>query len=42
MEVIVRIAEEKFLKPGIEKNMGDSTKKILDDHVIPEFNKYST
>ena len=41
MEVIVRIAEEKYLKPQLEKNMTDATKRILEECCVPEFKKYS-
>ncbi len=41
MEVVVRIAEEKYLKSGIVTNMVDATQRIMDDHIIPEFSKYN-
>lgn len=39
-ETVMRLAEEKFLKSGVVKSYNEAVAKILEDHFLPEFNKY--
>jgi len=40
MEIIVRLASDRYLRHGLEKNIVDATKKVLVNHILPFFIDY--
>lgn len=40
MEILVRLAYDRYLKHGLEKNIVDATKKVFNDHFLPFFKDY--
>ena len=36
IEILVRIAQEKFLKPGICKTLSEGLEMLIERHIIPE------
>jgi hypothetical protein len=42
MEVLVRIAEKKFMQNKICGNLAESTHKLFDEYCIPFFKKFDS
>jgi hypothetical protein len=42
MEVLVRIAEKKFMHNKICGNLAESTHKLIDEYCIPFFKKFDS
>jgi hypothetical protein len=42
MEVIVRMAEEKFFKHNLASSLYQSVQLMMENHILPEFNKFDS
>ena len=40
MEILVRLANDRYYKHGLEKNIIDATKMVIENHIFPFFKNY--